>query len=193
MLGTICTELLDALNREINRPLRILETGTAFQMRLEPGEADHSERSTVAIARWISAQKPSDHIFNSVDLDADHISISRTMLSKYGLDTFVKHHRGTLGGVIGELPTKLDFALLDSDSGPQTPFAEYELVRERMAFNGIVVVDDAFKHASVNKATLIMQELARTGRQPYFALRHQAIGISFGPLAQVVLENYSKR
>lgn len=189
MLGTIVTGLLDGLYRELDRSLNIVETGTAFQNWLEPGEKDLGERSTVAIARWIA--KNPGHKFYSLDLNMAHIHTAQDMLALENLMDIPSFWQGDSVQSLKNIPHPFDFVLLDSDSGPETPFEEFKYVRENMAFNGIIVVDDAFKPPHVNKASYILQEVNRACGL-WFALRKQAVGIPFGPLAQHVLAEFAK-
>src|ERR1700674_1168046 len=110
MLGTICTDILTAIAKHDESTLLIVETGTVFQTRLEPGELDLRERSTVAIARWIknNSQHPEDIKFLSIDLDRNHILISGKVLDDEGLYSFVKLCSGKGADVLRAIRTPID-------------------------------------------------------------------------------------
>lgn len=186
MLGTIVSELLYALYATVRHPLDIVETGTLFQTELEPGEIDLRERSTCAIARFMQATSEQHH-FHSIDLDSGHIDTCKEALGP--LANYVQYIRAAgedgLRTLTADPLYSADFALLDADSNAQTTRDEFEVIRYRMAYPGIIVIDDAFKPESVNKGRLVMASGVK-----YFNLRNQAIGIGFGEHAEAILRNF---
>lgn len=153
-LGAVCVRLLEGLEKLKDGPLTIVETGTMFKTDLEPGETDLSARSTFAIASWMDAHTR-DHRFMSIDVDYSHIEKCRDELGP--LARHVAHMKGTGLDILEANPWFMpDFVLLDADSNADSTLAEFRAVLPRLASTAIVVVDDAFKHYSVNKAREIM-------------------------------------
>lgn len=180
-LGTICTQVLDSLirnNRTRGRVLTIVETGTAYIMELEPGERDLRERSTVAIAEWVK-QQDGRAKFYSIDISEAHQDACVRKLRELGLADYVTMLTGDSRAMLESCPIDFfDFALLDADSGGQTTLEEYEIVGPKMRQPGVVVIDDAFKSADVNKAQYAMPLALRQGHTITEFYR-QAVVISF--------------
>jgi predicted O-methyltransferase YrrM len=181
MLGTICTQILDQLeasDRTQGRALTIVETGTAYIMRLEKGETDLRERSTVAIAQWCK-QQSRKVVFYSIDISEKHQADCGAKLQELGLRDYVQFLCGDSRAMLDSVPESFfDFALLDADSGGQTTLEEYKMVCPKMRRPGVVVVDDAFKDKTVNKAQFVMPLAYQQGRGLTEFYR-QAVAISF--------------
>lgn len=179
MLGTICTKILDQLAAaKQGLPLCILETGTSYIMYTERGELDLRERSTVAIAQWASRQKCNVD-FYSVDISAQHQQDCANKLAELGLLQHVNMLCGHGPDVLRREPLQYDFVLLDADSGGVTTLAEFEAVYHNMRRPGVIVVDDAFKPANVNKAQFVIPRAQEYGHA-ITAFYNQAVAISFG-------------
>lgn len=181
MLGTICTKILDALAAAPHtqgRVLTLVETGTAYYMKLEPGEVDLSARSTIAIAQWVAKQQRVVN-FYSIDIDAGHQQDCQEKLRELGLADYVTLLHGSGVEMLDSMPDNFfDFVLLDADSGGQSTLAEWEVVRHKMRAPGVVVIDDAFKPANVNKAQFVLPQAYKLGHTITEFYR-QAVAISF--------------
>lgn len=180
MLGTIVTTLLLKMQKELRRPLNIIETGTIRDpLCLDPLR---EERSTLCIAMTLRDQDT----FHSIDVDSQHIVISGAVLSEAGFGNRVVYHLGKSHDILAEMKEPIDFALLDSDSNAAVIAKEFKLVQPLMRQNGIVVIDDAFKPISVNKALLVTPIVVE-----HYDLYKQAIGIPFGPVARRILQEFA--
>lgn len=181
MLGTICTRVLDALeasDRTQGRTLTIVETGTAYLMTLEKGEKDLRQRSTVAIAEWVKQCKRKV-VFYSIDISAQHQQDCADKLQELGLREYVQFLTGDSRAMLDSVPESFfDFVLLDADSGGQTTLEEYNIVRPKVRQPGVIVIDDAFKSADVNKAQFVVPVVLRQAH-PMTEFYRQAIAISF--------------
>jgi predicted O-methyltransferase YrrM len=185
VLGTICADILTAMYARVVCPLSIVETGTVFQTYLEPGEVDLRERSTVAIARWIHSNGGA-HRLLSIDLDAGHIGTSKVVIQREGLSEYVCWYRGTGVDGLRSIAEAPDFVLLDADSNASTTLEEFDAVWGKMATHGIIVIDDAFKHHSVNKARLTIPEANKRGMKVW-ELRGQAVAITQSTAAEQIM------
>lgn len=176
MLGTIVSELLARMQAELNRPLAIIETGTIRDV--ECLDLEREERSTLCIAR----QMREGDIFHSIDISEEHVAISKAVIDNSGFADRVQYHCGPSHEILAGWSGRIDFALLDSDSDAEVIREEFRMVAPLMAVDGILVIDDAFKPYAVNKARLVNAEK--------HDLRHQAVGVAFGPIARRILWEY---
>lgn len=186
MLGSIVTDLLTQLCAVKKHWLNIAETGTMYYTKLEPGETDLRERSTMAIATWMAKSKY-PHLFTSIDGHGQHILACQLALGP-DLAKHVNHIRanGKHGLLSAGVEYPFDFVLLDADSDGDVIAQEFYAVHRRMNDNGIIVIDDAFKHRSVNKARVIID----SKQFEYYPLRKQAIGVPFGDAARRILQAF---
>lgn len=183
-LGHYCVDILDRL--AVKGSLMIVETGTMFKTDLEPGETDLSARSTYAIAKWMHAGQRIHSAFYSIDADASHINVCQTKLDSEGLGDWVQHRQASGADGLCRMGD-IDFLLLDSDSDAENTFKEYQIALPRMSHNSIIVIDDAFKHPSVNKFRAVRPYVGM-----YFPLGNQAAAIPFGTLASDICREVSK-
>lgn len=176
-LGHYCVDLLDRL--AAFGPLYIAETGTMFKTQLEPGEIDLSARSTVAITQWKIGQRILSPFF-SIDADASHLGTCHAALTRLGLVDFVTFVHGKGADSLDRLRFgPWNFVLLDSDSDANVILGEYLQVKDRMSPNGIILIDDAFKHPLVNKFAAVKEHL----KGPWYPIGGIAAAIPFGPEA----------
>lgn len=156
-LGHYLIPLLDGLAEMKHQPLNIVEVGTMFKTELEPGETDLRARSTYAIAEWIESSGQA-HNFISIDADFGHIETCRAALGDRA--RLVSFMLGKGVDCLARLPLPyLDFLLLDADSDAHSTYAEFGIAGKLRAVRSIVVIDDAFKHPSVNKANEILPQV----------------------------------
>lgn len=186
-LGQIVVDILDAQYKALGRPLLIVETGTMFKVELEPGETDLGARSTYAITRWIESNGGAAHTFYSVDIDRQHINVCRETLGARA--EFVSHRLGVGSEVLaGSESAQLyginpDFVLLDADSDADSIYKEFSAIAPVVsACGGIIVIDDVFKHHTVNKGRRVLPTV-----KSWYDLGHIAAGIPFGKSAEQIL------
>lgn len=187
-LGHYCVELLDRLSKLPGGPLLIAETGTMFKTDFEPGETDLRARSTFAIAEWC-ATKGRGTLF-SIDKDYEHLSTSHATLYQHKLSHYVTYVQGSGFESLCKLHMGAwDFVLLDSDSNADIILGEYNAVKDRMGANSIVLIDDAFKHPSVNKFARVREQLQvdrPKSLMAWYPIGGIAAAIPFGPAAGLI-------
>lgn len=186
-LGHYCVELLERLAELPGGPLLIAETGTMFKTDFEPGETDLRARSTFAIAEWLCGHGKGNLL--SIDADRSHLEKSHATLYLSRISHYVTFVEGRGAEFLSKpYMGAWDFVLLDSDSDADVIFGEYEAVKDRMGANGIVLIDDAFKHPSVNKFRKIEEQLNRESKL-WISIGGIAAAIPFGPEAdRITLE-----
>lgn len=187
-LGHYCVELLDRLSKLPGGPLLIAETGTMFKTDFEPGETDLRARSTYAITEWCATKGRGS--FFSIDADYGHLSTSHATLFQYKLSHYVNYVHGSGAESLNKLRMGAwDFVLLDSDSDADVILAEYNAIKDRMGANGIVLIDDAFKHPSVNKFRKVREQLEIDRPKSliaWYPIGGIAAAIPFGPAANLI-------
>jgi hypothetical protein len=175
---------LDAQYKALGRPLVIVETGTMFKVELEPGETDLGARSTYAITKWIESNGGTAHRFYSIDIDRQHINVCRDTLGVRA--AFVSHRQGIGSEILagrGLDGINPDLVLLDADSDADSIYKEFaEIAPVVSACGGIIVIDDVFKHHSVNKGRKVLPTV-----KAWYDLEHIAAGIPFGKSAEQIL------
>lgn len=166
MLSMIVVDLLGRLYALRQRPLSIVETGTAYMRTRWPVNLPQENRSTVAIAEWMAVNSYG-HSFHSIDQDLGHINVCKEVLIEKGLRHLVHFYHGNGEEVIRGLPFYIDFALLDAGGGKFRADDTLEeckaVVRRFSGRGGIVVVDDAYQPSELNKARLLWPDLEEHG------------------------------
>lgn len=190
-LGTVCVSLLAKLyeikKQSVSRMV-IVETGTLRDEKHEEGW-DTEERSTLAIAQWIKSlglPGVSRPAFFSIDSSHGNVEISRKVLKSADLVDIVDYCEGDSREELQELNTLIDFALLDSDTNPETILGEFEWVDKVSRHPCIVVVDDAYDSGDVNKARLVIPQATKY-RFPHLRIGNTA-AIALGAQAETIIK-----
>lgn len=185
MLGQICTALLDAVFAQVRRPLTIIETGCAYRDQLEPNETDLLARSTLSIAKW--ADKHPCQEFVTIDRDLDHIRTCKLILSNAGV-THPLYMCGDADKILHTMCGTIDLLLLDSDSDAKVALDEFLSALAKMdSAHGIVLIDDAYKPAKVNKARLALPHAESLGFQ-WRGIGKQVAAIAVGENALPIIQ-----
>lgn len=189
-LGQIVVALLEKQYAALKRPLVIAETGTMYVVQLEAGETDLRARSTFAITNWIEETGCKLHQFYSIDLDRGHINDCRETLGS--LAENVSHIHSTGGQGLSNLASWADFVLLDADSDADAIAEEFDVIAPSIRRRGgIIVIDDVFKPAKVNKGRKVLPRLEAEGKL-WYPLGGIAAGIPFGQTAEEIVREVSK-
>lgn len=191
MLALILTDLLERFYRARPRPLSIVEIGTTYLDERWPVGLSWENRSTVAMAEWMNRFVHMTHSLLSVDVNATHIAICKSVLEKKNLRHLVQFQETTGLEALSMLPFHADFILLDAASNAEVTLSEYRMALSRINNDAIIVIDDAYKPLNVNKARLAWPEAEKAGLLCR-GLRNQAVAIATGPLSRWAVQEATK-
>lgn len=191
-LGNFILPILEAQAANWRRPLTIIETGTMYYTKLEPGEADLSARSTYAIAQFIE-KSGMPHKFFSIDIEGGHIDNCKDGLGELARHVNFIRAAGEEGlySLIHEDHEGPDFVLLDADSDGDVIAAEFDTVAPEMT-HGIIVIDDVFKPHKVNKGRVVLPALDRVGKR-WYNIGGIAAGIPIDSASEAILQGLAIR
>ena len=153
--GQAAVEALKTLYTTKNHPLIIVETGTVRALGEEYRVGDG--HSTLYIAKWIKSTG-APHQFFSLDLST---AVAHQALEAEGLLPYVTLCEGDSVDTLAKFNLPIDFAYLDSGQAPELNLREFREVHKRLRLPGMVLIDDVYCWADVNKGKLTIPE-ART-------------------------------
>ncbi len=155
--GQAAVEALKTLYAIKKSPLTIVETGTvrAFDEEHRVGDG----HSTLYIAEWIkSTGEP--HRFFSIDLST---AVAHQALTVRKLLPYVTLCEGDSVDTLAGFDFPIDFAYLDSGQAPELNLNEFHEVHKHLRPPAMVMIDDVYYWADVNKGKLTIPEARKLG------------------------------